>query len=190
MMWNFANTARCRRPGHGIPLTGSSTSCVLLVCIRTPLPGQHQTATTPAPSGVSEAALPKKFLRGFPVTSKSRAFVATKTALFATSVSTAAEHTLPPSVPLSVVTGDQPRRDLHHQVVKPGPDHSEVPLASWEAEEAVPTPINTESLKSWLTGYDPKETQFLIQGFTHGFRLMYEGPSTSTFAKNLSSVMT
>ena len=100
-----------------------------------------------------------------------------------------AEHTLPPSAPFPVVTGDQPRRDLRHQVVNPGPDHSEVPLTSWEEDEAVPTPINTESLKSWLTGYDPQKTQFLIQGFTHGFRLMYEGPSTSTFAKNHPSVM-
>ncbi len=101
-----------------------------------------------------------------------------------------AEHTLPPSAPLPVVTGDQPLRDLHHQVVKPGPDHSEEPFTSWEADEVVPLPTSTESLNSWLTGYDPKEPQFLIQGFTHSFRLMYEGPSTNTFAKRLFSVMT
>lgn len=42
----------------------------------------------------------------------------------------------------------------------------------------VVTPINTNRLENLLkeSGYDPVDTKFLIDGFTHGFRLGYEGP--------------
>ena len=55
--------------------------------------------------------------------------------------------------------------------------------------ENLVTPVNVEQLESLLveTNYDVKETEFIIQGFRHGFELGYAGPRTNIQrrAKNL-----
>lgn len=40
----------------------------------------------------------------------------------------------------------------------------------------MPTPINADQLESYLDGYDDKKKQYLLQGFSKGFSLEYQGP--------------
>ena len=50
------------------------------------------------------------------------------------------------------------------------------------------TPVNPNVLEGLLheTDYDPSETEFLIQGFRHGFSIEYHGPQDRrSQAKNL-----
>lgn len=50
------------------------------------------------------------------------------------------------------------------------------------------TPINVKNLECLLkqTQYDPRETQYLVQGFTEGFSLDYQGPrDCKQYANNL-----
>ena len=52
----------------------------------------------------------------------------------------------------------------------------------------IETPINVERLSNMLvdSGYNKDKTAFLIDGFTHGFHLGYEGPLQRTdFSANL-----
>ena len=44
--------------------------------------------------------------------------------------------------------------------------------------ESIKTPVNVKALKELLelTNYDPKETEFLVDGFNNGFPIGYEGP--------------
>ena len=46
------------------------------------------------------------------------------------------------------------------------------------------TPVKVTVLQTLLNGYD--DAEYLIDGFTHGFKLGYMGPRHSSFAENLS----
>lgn len=50
------------------------------------------------------------------------------------------------------------------------------------------TPIQVDKLASYLEGYDPSLAQFLINGFTFGFRIPYQGQRAFRVSKNLSSL--
>lgn len=51
-----------------------------------------------------------------------------------------------------------------------------------------PSPINICTLKKLLYNYNEAEAGFLLDGFSNGFSMQYQGPRTSRFAKNLKSV--
>ena len=53
---------------------------------------------------------------------------------------------------------------------------------------ALPTQVNPKCLQHALQGYDQTETNFLIQGFTHGFHINYLGTPSLRFSKNHPSV--
>lgn len=52
---------------------------------------------------------------------------------------------------------------------------------------SIVTPVRPERLNQLLTEtcYDPQKTQFLVEAFTHGFKLGYEGPEIrQTLSRN------
>ena len=53
---------------------------------------------------------------------------------------------------------------------------------------ACSTPINVEALRYFLAEHSDRDlVNFLVDGFSHGFDLMYEGPITTSNPKNLKS---
>lgn len=50
------------------------------------------------------------------------------------------------------------------------------------------SPINVQMLSQYLKGYNQQEANFLLEGFTKGFRIHYEGPRVSLDSKNLKSL--
>lgn len=50
------------------------------------------------------------------------------------------------------------------------------------------SPINVQMLSKYLYGYNQQEANFLLEGFTKGFRIHYEGPRVSLDSKNLKSL--
>ncbi len=53
-----------------------------------------------------------------------------------------------------------------------------------------PTPIKVHRLLTWLHGYDPTTTDYLVQGFHHGLSIKYHGPQNTRHAKNHRSALT
>lgn len=53
----------------------------------------------------------------------------------------------------------------------------------------IATPIKTGQLDHWLDGYDLPKKQFLLQGFTTGFRIPYTKTRTFLKSKNLKSAL-
>ena len=53
----------------------------------------------------------------------------------------------------------------------------------------LPTPVKTNNLLLFLSGYDNSIVQYLATGFTMGFPLHYEGPRFSCSSNNLLSAM-
>ena len=53
--------------------------------------------------------------------------------------------------------------------------------------EALSTPVKAESLAAYLTGYPENLRKNLLSGFSHGFRLHYNGPLESSQSTNLVS---
>lgn len=49
------------------------------------------------------------------------------------------------------------------------------------------SPINTHKLQKYLDGYQPQKANFLIEGFTFGFKIGYSGPRTFRSCRNLVS---
>lgn len=68
-------------------------------------------------------------------------------------------------------TASTPRQIVHNLVTKTG-------VAN------LPTPINVTRLKERLLGYDTAKKDFLITGFSEGFKIMYNGP------RNISRIET
>ena len=75
------------------------------------------------------------------------------------------------------------------------PINAEVPLAPPDPQPPLPpqcplpTPINLAKMLPFLNSYpDRQDASVLINGFTFGFRLGYDGPRVSSSAKNLMSV--
>ena len=53
----------------------------------------------------------------------------------------------------------------------------------------LPTPVKVNRLAIYLTGYENKLQKHLIDGFTFGFRLHFQGPYKDSCANNLISAM-
>ena len=53
----------------------------------------------------------------------------------------------------------------------------------------LPTPVNSDRLQFFLSGYIPSLVELLSNGFNYGFPLHYEGPQDSSCAKNLLSAI-
>ena len=53
--------------------------------------------------------------------------------------------------------------------------------------KALPTPVKAKSLAAYLTGYPENLRKHLLSGFSHGFRLHYNGPLESSQSTNLVS---
>lgn len=66
----------------------------------------------------------------------------------------------------------------------PLPDKS--PLS--DRDISIITPIQDDKLASYLDGYDPSLARFLINGFTFGFRIPYQGQRAFRVSSNLSSL--
>ena len=49
------------------------------------------------------------------------------------------------------------------------------------------TPINAKALHHWLQGYDNEKLNYLVKGFTFGFRIPYMGQRRYRYSKNLKS---
>ena len=56
-------------------------------------------------------------------------------------------------------------------------------------QSPLPTPVKTNNLILFLSGYDNSIVQYLATGFTMGFPLHYEGPRFSGTSNNLLSAM-
>ena len=53
--------------------------------------------------------------------------------------------------------------------------------------QELPTPLNSDCLQFFLSGYIPSVVELLSNGFSYGFPLHYEGPQDSSCARNLPS---
>ena len=53
--------------------------------------------------------------------------------------------------------------------------------------EALPTPVKAKSLEVYLTGYQEASRKHLLAGFSHGFRLHFQGPQEGSCSNNLVS---
>lgn len=54
-------------------------------------------------------------------------------------------------------------------------------------DNSIVTPVNVDNLKSLLieSKFDKKKTDILVDGFTHGFNIGYDGPKNrQTFSRN------
>ena len=56
-------------------------------------------------------------------------------------------------------------------------------------QQRLPTPVNSDRLLFFLSGYDPSIVEVLFTGFTWGFPLHYEGSRSSFHAPNLLSAI-
>lgn len=68
----------------------------------------------------------------------------------------------------------------------PAPLTNKAPLS--DRDISIITPIQVDKLASYLDGYDPSLAQFLISGFTFGFRIPYKGQRAFRVSRNLSSL--
>ena len=57
------------------------------------------------------------------------------------------------------------------------------------ATVSLPTPVKIRALLRELRGYNPRDVQFLQEGFTMGFRLQFEGERGTRLSPNLKSAM-
>jgi hypothetical protein len=53
----------------------------------------------------------------------------------------------------------------------------------------LPTPIKIDRLAFWLEGYDESLKQFLLDGFSSGFKLVFKGVPNNVVTRNLKSVI-
>jgi hypothetical protein len=58
-------------------------------------------------------------------------------------------------------------------------------LPSTNHQNNLSTPIKVKGLKSYLQDYDRDKTQYLINGFSQGFALEFEGPREPSFCSNI-----
>lgn len=52
----------------------------------------------------------------------------------------------------------------------------------------ITTPIDSDALAKYLEGYDPELAQFLVAGFSLGFRIPYQGERNFCLSNNLPSL--
>lgn len=53
--------------------------------------------------------------------------------------------------------------------------------------EALPTPVKAKILAAYLAGYNENSRKHLLSGFSHGFRLHFQGPLEGSYSNNLFS---
>jgi len=58
------------------------------------------------------------------------------------------------------------------------------------AHHNIPTPVKAENLKLYLEGYDPVLSKMLVDGFSKGFHLSFEGPQLPLSSRNSVSALT
>lgn len=64
----------------------------------------------------------------------------------------------------------------------------EQPMPASSLIRSIVTPIRASTLLNYLTGYDSNQVQFLVSGFSEGFRIPFQGQRQFRFSKNLSSI--
>lgn len=95
------------------------------------------------------------------------------------SVDTVGDHTM-------LETAHLPVRNTQHSPDQCHPLSPQIQETTSSLTENKPvTPILTETLKTFLTGYN--DSYYLLQGFTQGFHLGYSGPRAPSSAPNLKS---
>lgn len=62
------------------------------------------------------------------------------------------------------------------------------PMPPSSSLKSIVTPIRAPRLLDYLTGYDSNQVQFLVSGFSKGFRIPFRGQRQFRFSKNLSSL--
>lgn len=60
-------------------------------------------------------------------------------------------------------------------------------LIQIETNAQVVTPIKVETFKQWLLGFHKKELQLLLDGFTYGFKIVFQGKRKYRIHENLIS---
>ena len=77
---------------------------------------------------------------------------------------------------------------VHQQLNRQNPQNLDKPILPIQANE-LPTPVQWSKLQQWLKGYDKAESDYIISGFKHGFRLGFTGPRTTQNSPNLPSAL-
>ena len=108
-----------------------------------------------------------------------------------TTGNTCAGHSSPQ--PLHHSKGQECNPKLHPQTTNMSTNLAGVPVLSSPVSDVkkmfpLPTPIKLDSLLNHITSYaNTNDTEILVQGFTHGFRLSYSGPRGPLDCRNLQS---
>lgn len=87
----------------------------------------------------------------------------------------------------SLTTSPTPIK-VHQQLNHQNPQNLDKPILLSQANK-LPTPVQWSKLQQWLKGYDKAESDYLISGFKHGFRLGFTGPRTTQNSPNLPSAL-
>ena len=67
--------------------------------------------------------------------------------------------------------------------------HQNKPQNQKSDNQNVVTPINVKALSSWLENYDEQKFNYLLQGFSFGFKIPYHGSRQFRQSKNLKSAL-
>ena len=70
----------------------------------------------------------------------------------------------------------------------PRPSHGPQPLGP-PAQAQLPTPVNPTKLAEILHGYERHTAEYLVNGFSKGFSIGFEGPQRQIISPNLSSAI-
>ena len=65
----------------------------------------------------------------------------------------------------------------------------EDPTGPQNQNRSLPTPIVVDRLAAWLEGYDEEKKKILIDGFSFGFHVGFEGTTNNSIPKNLKSAL-
>lgn len=58
-----------------------------------------------------------------------------------------------------------------------------------ESSDSIVTPVNVQQLQHYLSGYNQATSDFLIDGFSQGFKIPYTGECRFRLSRNLSSLI-
>lgn len=58
-----------------------------------------------------------------------------------------------------------------------------------ESSDSIVTPVNVQQLQHYLSGYNQATSDFLIDGFSQGFKIPYTGERRFRLSRNLSSLI-
>lgn len=74
--------------------------------------------------------------------------------------------------------------------LSPKSDHQKVnsqPLNLQNNPFDIVTPVNPQRLQHWLSDYNESDKKFLVDGFTEGFKIPFQGVREQRFCNNLKS---